>query len=279
MSQKRVLCIQDLSCIGRCSLTVILPSLSAMGLQACPLPTALLSSHPLGFTNVVHRQKTAFCSDVLNSFSTQNIKFDAVLTGYFGAPNQAQMAETAIKQNENALIVVDPVMADHGKLYKRSTKNLCNSIINLCNYADIITPNVTESAVLLGLTPSDDPFSEKELEVRLNLLAQKFKSAKHIIITGTKLKNGNSCNAVISKKENSLTLQFLLYDAITQSYPGTGDLFASIVTGSMLKTGNIESSIKLAANFISNAAKITLEQNGEVKHGVRFEQLLSSLIL
>ncbi len=277
MAQKKALCIQDMSCIGRCSLTVVLPALSAMGLQACPLPTALLSSHPLGFTHVVHRKKTAFCNSVLSSFKNQGITFDAVLLGYLGSAEQTLLALEAIGQNKDALIVVDPVMADHGKLYKRSTNKMCNAIKKLCRNADVLTPNVTESAVLLGLDVKDEPLSESALTDRLLLLSGKYSGVKHIVITGARLQSGACVNAAITKSGNNIHTAFYEYEAVEQNYPGTGDLFAAVLTGGMLRHGNFENSIKAAAQFITDAAKKTFENGGQAKHGVQFEQLLHTL--
>ncbi len=276
-TQKKVLCIQDISCIGRCSLTVVLPTLSSMGLTACPLPTSLLSSHFLGFLPVVHHNQTKFCNETLSAFKQQNISFSGVLTGYLGNASKAATAKQAIAQNSQAVVLVDPVLADHGRLYKNSTPKMCTAMKQLCECAHILTPNVTESAVLLNLPPCDNSFSQQEISTRLHQLSKKYTKANHIVITGVQLDN-KSVNAVISKsKGEKLEISLIPYETLPNNYPGTGDLFASVLMGSMLYTNNIKQSVKTASHFISKAIKHTMHLGTEAKFGVCFEPFLHTL--
>ncbi len=278
LQQLSVLCVQDISCVGRCSLTVALPAISAMGISACPLPTSLLSSHFLSFSPVVHNSQTRFCNETLAAYKQQDITFSAVITGYLGNAAKADMAKTAIDQNQNALVLVDPVLADHGKLYKNSTKKMCAAMQKLCASAHILTPNVTESAVLLNLPPSDDIFSSQEILTRLEQLASTYRNAKHIVITGVRLQNSKTVNAVISKVSGGKhSINLLEYETLPKSYPGTGDLFASILVGRMLTSNNICESINVASQFITKAIKHTIKLNTPVKYGVCFEPFLHTL--
>ncbi len=306
MQNKRVLLIQDISCVGRCSLTVALPTLSAMGVQACPLPTALLSSHPLGFTNVVHTQQYDFCAATLKSYAQQGINFDAVLTGYLGEAQMAKVAKQAMMQNGNALKIVDPVLADHGKLYSKSNAQMCEAMCELCTYADIITPNVTESAVILGENPLEESFDNAALANRLKEIMDRYKNLKAAIITGAVLKDGTNVNAFAVKNgcsflsagcddkgacgggdalnsgmlqiKGDITIKFLPYKAVPQSYPGTGDLFTAVMCGALIKGQGLDSAVAKAANFIYSAADSTLKSGTPYNYGVNFEPLLHLLM-
>ncbi len=275
---KKVLCIQDLSTIGRCSLAVVSPVLSSMRLQACPLPTALLASHPLGFDAPVHTDETSFCSDVLTSYQKQNINFDAVLVGYLSGAQQANLVKKAFADNINSLKILDPVMADNGKLYNRSTAKLCAEIKNLCSFADIITPNATESAVLLNLPASDAQMPEAEWKKRLLELHRNYPNCKAIVITGALLPNSEYSNAVlIANASEEPIVEMLKYTVVPENYPGTGDLFAALLCGHLLNEKSIINSVKLCASFISSVALHTFNLKQNKRYGVEFEPFLHML--
>ncbi len=275
---KRVLCIQDLSTIGRCSLAVVTPVISAMSLQSCPMPTALLASHPLGFEAPVHTDETSFCNDVLVSYAKQSINFHAVLVGYLSGAQQANLVKTAFADNKNSLKILDPVMADNGKLYNRSTAELCTEIKNLCSYADIITPNATESAVLLNLPASDVQMPEAAWKKRLLALYSNYPNCKAIIITGALLPNFEYSNAVlIANGSETPIIEILKYNVVPENYPGTGDLFAALLCGFLLNENSIISSVKLCASFISTVALHTYNLKLNKRYGVEFEPFLHML--
>ncbi len=277
---KKVLCIQDLSTIGRCSLAVVIPVLSAMNLQACPLPTALLSSHPLGFEPPVHTDETKFCGDALASYAQQQIHFDAVLVGYLSGAKQANLIKTAFENNKNALKILDPVMADNGKLYKNSTLELCDEIKKLCSFADIITPNATESAVLLNLPASDGQMAESEWKKRLLTLYANYPNCKAIVITGARLSQNECANAVlIANGDETPALHILQYDIVHENYPGTGDLFAALLCGYLMNGNNFVNAVKECANFIGKAALHTYNLKLNKRGGVQFEPFLQGLFI
>lgn len=274
MQPKRVLCIQDICCVGRCSLAVVLPALCAMGLQACPLPTALLPTHPLGFAPPTHTDETSFCEAALGSFDAQRLSFDAVLVGYLAGEQQTHMVAEAFRQSPHALKVLDPVMADHGKLYRNTTPALCDAVRALARTADVLTPNVTESAVLLGLPPCDDAMDDDALTARMLALHSAYPQARYLVMTGARCTDARAGNVLLQPDADFAAPVFLPYEAVAASFPGTGDLFAALLTGGLVRTGNAQASVQAAAAFLTRAATHTLANGGEARNGVQFEPLL-----
>ncbi|MEG1270304.1 MAG: pyridoxamine kinase [Ruthenibacterium sp.] len=272
---KKVLCIQDLSCIGRASLAVAAPIISAMGIQACMLPCALLSTHFGGLGTPAMRDESAFLKDAFAHYTALELTFDAVYSGYLASAAQVNFVAQCFAQNPDALKVVDPVMADGGALYAGVTPEYCRAVDALCGKADAITPNVTESALLCGLAPSDAAMTNEELELRLVTLQRRYPAAHLIVITGVHLVDGKHGNACFWPNGAP---RFLSYDPVAQKYPGTGDIFASILTGGLLRNGSAMVSIRLAANFIRSAAAATLEAKTDPRYGVLFEPLLYKLL-
>ncbi|MEG0910283.1 MAG: pyridoxamine kinase [Ruthenibacterium sp.] len=272
---KKILCIQDLSCVGRASLAVAAPIISAMGIQACMLPTALLSTHFGGLGTPAMRDESAFLKDAFAHYTALELTFDAVYSGYLASASQVNFVAQCFLKNPDALKVVDPVMADGGALYATVTPEYCRAIDALCAKADAITPNVTESAVLCGLAPNDAPMTNEELEVRLVTLQRRYPAAHLIVITGVRLVDGKHGNACFWPNGAP---RFLSYEPVPQKYPGTGDIFASILTGGLLRNGSAMVSIRLAANFIQSAAAATLEAKADPRYGVLFEPLLYKLL-
>lgn len=274
MRVKRVLCIQDLSCVGRCSLAVAAPILSAMGLQACMLPTALLSTH-LGFETPFVQDATAFLAGATAHYAALGEKFDAIYSGYLSNPEQVKLVAQCFVQYPDALKLVDPVMADHGSFYKSVTPAYCAAMTALCAHADVITPNVTESAILCDMAPSSAVMTDEQLEERLVLLQRKFNNAHLIVITGVALANGKHGNACLWPGGQP---RFLSFEPVAQNYPGTGDLFASILTGGLLRNGSALVSIRLAADFIETVTAETFANEGDPRFGVWFEPFLKKLM-
>ena len=271
---KRVLCIHDLSCVGRCSLTVILPVLSAMGVQACPLPTALLSTHTGGLGTPAVIRTEAFCRDALAHWERLSLSFDCVYSGYLADAADAELVRRAFAQNPDACKLVDPVLADHGKLYRGVTPALCSAMTDLCKMADVLCPNVTESAVLLGLEPDDSPFDRAQLPERIERLHAAFPRARGLVITGARLSDGTHGNA-FWQEDNSFS--FLPFDPVPQSYPGTGDLFASVLAGALTRSLRLADGVELAAGFVARAAAETLRMGADPRFGTAFERVLSDL--
>ncbi len=272
---RRVLCIHDLSCVGRCSLSVILPVLSAMGIQACPLPTALLSTHTGGLGDPAVLGAEAFCKDALAHWNQLGLTFDCVYSGYLASQTSAELVQRAFAQNPDACKLVDPVLADHGKLYRSVTPALCETMVSLCRQADVLCPNVTESAVLLGLAPDDRPFgSLTELHRRLEQLQKAFSQAKAVVITGVQLSDGTHGNAILTAEGQP---EFLAYTPVAQQYPGTGDLFAAVLAGALTRGESTAAGVKRAADFVARAAAETLRRDADPRFGAVFEPVLGYL--
>lgn len=272
---KRVLCLHDLSGVGRCSLSVIAPVLSAMGVQACMLPTALLSTHTSGFGAVVMQDNSAFVSKALEHYKNLELPFDAVYSGYLSSLSQAQLAIDAFVANPQALKVADPVLADHGRLYAGMDEALCDAMRAVCLEVDVITPNVTESAILLGDPPNDDTMTGEQITKRIKALFIAYPNVHFIVITGVHLKTGICGNACMWPGGE---MQFLPYNAVKQNYPGTGDLFTAVLTGDLLLHSSGMRGVRRAANFVESCAAYTFAQQLEPRFGVVFEPLLRELI-
>ena len=270
----RALCIHDLSCLGRCSLAVIAPVLSACNVQACMLPTALLSTHTGGFGTMALRHETDFCKEALAHYTALGLSFDAVYSGYLSCSAQAQLVQTAFAQSPDALKLVDPVLGDGGKLYSAITSQHCDVLLTLCQSADVLVPNVTESAVLLGLAPQENVFDEAALAQRMAALLAAYPHAKLIVLTGAQMENGQHGN-VVAKPDAAL--QFLPFVRTPQHYPGTGDLFATVLLGGLLHGLSCVQSVQRAADFVSMACAATAATQADARFGVQFEPFLSWL--
>ena len=279
-SVKKVAAIHDLSGFGRCSLTVIMPILSAMGVQVCPVPTAILSTHTGGFDNMVFKDLTDFILPCYEHYRRIDVEFDAIYSGFLASSEQIDGCLEFFRGYDKALKIVDPVMGDNGKPYKTYTPELCRRMSELAKVADIITPNLTETAILLG----EDYRSALSPEMLSDKLERLCEYAEIAVITGV-LVNGEYVNA--GYERNSGEFVRVEYEHIPVHYPGTGDIFAGVLTGSLLAGEDLQTAIKRATCFSQKAVKTThefsraLQETGgnyENRNGVMFEGLLGELI-
>ena len=267
---KSVLSIQDLSCVGRCSLTVALPVLSAMGIRCSVLPTAVLSTHT-GFPGGKAVSMTEHLADFANHWHTLDISFDAVLCGYLSDPAQAEAVLPLLEQYraKGAKILVDPAMADHGKLYRRLDEEHVGAMAELCMSADILLPNVTEAALLAEL-----PYREQTDGAYLRALTAALLECYHteaVLITGVSSNPDTIGFAGADRKEGSFVFQT---GAVPRQYHGTGDLFSAVFTGKLLSGRDVYEAGVLAAEFVRLCAEKT-EQS--TPHGIEFEAQLPQL--
>ena len=268
--QHTVLCIQDLSCVGRCSLAVVLPALAAMGVQPCALPTALLSTHTGGLGRPARTDESGFISAALAHYAQLGLAFDCVYSGYLAGAAQVALVEQAFRQAPAALKLVDPVMADHGRPYASMTPEIRAAVAQLCGQADVIVPNATEAALLLEELPG--PAADGTHAARhASLLLQRFPALRCAVVTGGALSDGQRGNVC------GRAPVFLPYSPVPQDYPGTGDLFAAVLTGGLLRGFSEAAAIRLAARFVALAAEQTLHAGADPRFGVRFEPLLGTL--
>ncbi len=272
----RVAAIQDMSGIGRCSLTVIMPILACMGAQVCPLPTAVLSTHSGGFGEMAFTDLTQQMKPYIAHWKSLNLYFDYIYTGFIGNEEQIDLIIDFFKdfkRDNKQCIVVDPVMGDHGKLYRTYNLQMQQKMKGLVQQADIITPNLTEASFLLGRPYKLETQSEGELRQMLKALGDL--GPKQVVITGAINAKGNKVNVAYDKEEDHYWE--ISYEEIPVSYPGTGDTFTSVLIGSLLQGMNLGEAISQATEFVFNAIRITYEEGTDAREGVLFEKILPQL--
>lgn len=269
---KRVAALQDLSCFGRCSLTVVLPVLSAMGVQGCPLPTAVLSSHTGGFGPVARTELADQLQGTLEHWQRLGLDFDGVYTGYLSSPRQAALARRAVEalRRTGGMALVDPVLGDGGRLYASVTPELAAAMGELCQAADVITPNLTEAAVLLGRPP------EQAREEPLTLVRMlSVGGRRSVVLTGVEPEPGQIGAAWFDREDGRTGLY--AQARAPGHYPGTGDLFAAVLAGSLTLGEGLEAGVARAVDFVSRCARHTARLGTPDREGVVFEPLLATL--
>ncbi len=281
---KKIAAIHDLSCLGRCALTVIMPTLSVMGYQTVPVPTALLSTHTGGYTDLHFRDLTQDMEQIQAHFQRLDTSFSAVYTGFLGSTEQIATVERFIqafgtaRNGEKPLILVDPVMGDDGELYSTYTEELANGIRHLCEFASVITPNLTEACFLTGI-PYQNTATMPQAQAAdyanelMNALQGQF-SCK-TVITGLHLNNGSVANLC----DNGEGARFLSQQPeCGHSYPGTGDIFASVLLGELLRDTPFQLAVEAAASFVAHLIRTSIQIPTPVREGVALEPELWRLI-
>ncbi len=272
---KRIVTIQDISCVGKCSLTVALPIISAMGVETAVIPTAVLSAHT-AFSNFTFRDLTQEIPAVARHWKSQDLSFDAIYTGYLGSIEQLELVSQffdAFKTPEN-LIFLDPVMGDHGKLYAGFQPAFAGEMAKLCAKADVIVPNLTEAALLLDIPyPGED--CDQEFLQRILVDLSKL-GAKKTILTGVGLTPGKL--GVMGY--DAETGHFFHYEThrLPSSFHGTGDIFASACVGALMNGLDLGGALALAADFTAESIRYTLADPAPRWYGVNFEEALPMLI-
>lgn len=272
----KIAAVHDISCIGRCAQTVIIPILSAMGVQVCPLPTALLSTHTGGYTDFTFLDLSSEIDCITNHWKKLGTTFDAVYSGFLGSAEQIQkvfdFAQHCKKNNPDCIFLADPVMGDDGCKYATYTDEMCNLTKHLVSCADIITPNLTEACLLLDI-PYKANFPCDEINNMLISLSNM--GCKNVIITGIHKDNLVGA-AYYSKESGTFGEYFTRRDP--NNYPGAGDTFSSILLACFLKKIPLHDSVAKACDFISNASGYTSALSTPVREGLVIEPLLSELM-
>lgn len=269
----RAAAVHDLSGFGRCSLTVALPVLSAMGVQLSCLPTAVLSTHTGGFQGYTFRDLTGDMRAFFTHWKKEGFCFDALYTGYLGSAEQIDLVEEffSLFRTEENLILVDPVMGDHGKLYSLYTPEMAEGMKRLCKKADVLAPNMTEAAFLTGMEFKDAGHDEGYLrEICERLLKM---GAKQVVLTGVSAVPGT----VGAACHDGAHFSVYAPPRVQARYDGTGDLFASVLLGALLHGRNLQSAAALAADFTRDCVEISLKNGTDPHHGVDFEGMLWQL--
>ena len=272
MSAPRIAAIHDLSCFGRCSLTVALPVLSAMGCQCCPLPTALLSAHT-GFSGATFLDLTEEMNRIAEHWTALDLRFDAIYTGFLGGSAQADTVARFLCrfQAPSTLVVMDPVMGDHGTPYRTCTPDLCRAMGTLAESADVITPNLTEAALLLEL-PYAQAAAENPLEIVKHL---SLGGRRSVVLTG--YSESAEQTGALCFDRSSGQIQAVQTPREPQDFSGAGDLFASVLTGGLAKGFPLFQAAQTAAEFVSACVARTLAEHLTDADGVDFEPLLGML--
>ena len=273
---KKVVAIHDLSCVGRCSLSVVIPLLSAMGVQACPLPTAVLSSHSGGFQDVVCMNLTEEMKSFSEQWEMNKLEFDCIYSGFLASVEQIEITKEFIRKftNEESLVLVDPVMGDEGKPYSLITSELIANMRTLIAESDIITPNYTEACFLLKREYQGSDVNWRELLPWLTELAEM--GPERVVITGIpdkdKLLN-------LGYEKNTGSFFIASNERIGERYPGTGDIFASVLLGRLLCEEGFGTALHKAGNFVAEAIASTQELNLPVREGLAFEHVIEQVNL
>lgn len=272
---KRIITVQDISCVGKCSLTVALPVISAMGVEACVLPTAVLSTHT-AFKGFTFRDLTGDISSITNHWKQEKIGFDAIYTGYLGSFEQIELMQTFIKDfgGGGTRVIVDPCMGDNGSLYSGFTKDFAAAMAGLCSKADVIVPNLTEASFMLGIPYVAQGYTKEYIEDLLKKLSEL--GARKIVLKGVSFDDKKLGIATYDSQSEKITWYF--HEKMPQNFHGTGDIFASVLTGALVRGLTIEKACRLAADFVVESIKATLSHKDYNWYGVDFESALPFLI-
>ncbi|MDR0888669.1 MAG: pyridoxamine kinase [Coriobacteriales bacterium] len=279
--QKRVITIQDISCIGRCSLTVALPILSAAGIETSILPTAVLSTHTGGFTGYTFRDLSDDVEPICAHWQSLGIKADAIYTGYLGSEDQLDMMSKFFddftsdgKCGNGTTILVDPAMADEGKLYPAFDEAFALGMRDLCAKANIIAPNITEACFMLQKAYPGDDYDRPYIEDMLRELSD-IGPAK-VVLTGVSFDAGKVGAAAYDAQED--TIDYYFTERVEGYYHGTGDIYSSTLLAAMLNDMSLAEAIKVACEFTLGAIKRTHAAGTDPKYGVDFEHGIPELI-
>lgn len=275
ITNKRILTIQDISCVGQCSLTVAQPILSACGIETCILPSAVLSTHTGGFQDVWFRDLTEDIPKIRGRWEKEGILFDAVLTGYLGSPAQISMVKDIMNSCllPGGLRIVDPAMADHGKLYRGFDKTYVRAMAGLCGCADILLPNLTEACFLTGTEYMEGELEESYVRDLLEKLSAF--GAGCVILKGISFEERKLGNAVFDAAKGEV--RFCFTDKVVRSSHGTGDCFAAAFTGALLQGSSAFNAAVLASDFIVESLLQTAD-DPDHWYGVKFEKALPLLV-
>lgn len=272
MSYKKVLTIQDISCVGQCSLTVALPVISACGVETCVLPSAVLSTHTGGFTGVHFRDLTEDMPVICDHWVKEGIRFSAIYTGYLGSAKQIDYVRRIFKDTaaDGCFRVVDPAMADHGKLYKGFDAAHVESMKKLAGEADYLIPNITEAAMLSGMD-----YRETYGSAYIEAMAEKLLAlgAKNLVITGVSYEEGKTGVLVVEKGVST----YYSHNKEYKNCHGTGDIFASAFVGSLVRGKTACDAARIAADFVVECIRCTARQEDH-RYGAAFEPVLGKLI-
>ena len=271
---KRIVTVQDISCVGKCSLTVALPIISAMGVEAAIIPTAVLSTHTM-FSGFTCKDLTDQVEPITEHWKNEKLDFDAIYTGYLASEEQIELLKKMFAdfKTDKNLVVVDPAMADNGKLYPAFDEKFAHKMAELCGCADMILPNITEASFMTGMEYKEN---YDEAYVKEMLLALAKLGAKTAILTGVSFKEGTT--GVMGYDSVTCEFHYYCHTKYAQSYHGTGDVFSSTFVGAMMNGLTWKEAVKVAADYTAECIRITMEDADGCWYGVNFEQAIPGLL-
>lgn len=271
MKQKRTVAINDISCIGKCSLTVALPIISSLGIETIVLPTAVLSSHT-AFEGFTFKDLTEEFTPITDHWKSRGERFDCIYSGYLGSMKQIRLVGDFIERfrSDSTCVIIDPVLGDHGRLYANFTEDFAKSMAKLCEKADVITPNLTEAAFMLGREYVGEGYTEDYIKSLLRDLGTL--GAKKVVLTGISFDSkrlGVACY-------DTLTEEYSYYagERIESMFHGTGDVWASSFTAAYVKGYKFTEAAKIATDFTVDCIKATIDDKEDHWYGVKFENCL-----
>lgn len=274
--QKRVAAIHDISGIGKCSLTAAIPVISAAGIEAAAMPTAVLSTHTGNIQGYTYRDLTSDLNPIADHWKNLGITFDGIYSGFLGSTEQVDIVSCFIDmfRTDDTVVIVDPAMADGGKMYTTFDMSFAKEMIRLCKKADIIVPNLTEAAFLLCEEYLEPPYSKEYIENILKKLSSL--GPEMVVLTGVAFNDDELGCAVYCRDSDEIFYSF------SKKYPGiyygTGDLFASALTGAYMRGKSISESAGIALEFTNSAIGRTYEAGTDTRLGVNFEQGIADYI-
>ena len=269
---KKVLSIQDISCVGKCSLTVALPIISSMGVECQILPTSLLSTHT-AFSSFSFLDLTDEMDVILKQFELNGFSFDSLYSVYLGSIRQIDMLTRIIEKykTEDNYVVIDPVMGDYGKLYKGFDINFAKKMFSLCKKADIIIPNLTEACYMLDV-PYKEEMNQEEIEHILNRFKEE--GIKNVLLTGVSFEP-NKLGIALSTSEG---IKYHFNDKIDAKFHGSGDIFASTFVGGLMNGKSMFDAAVLASKYVCESIICTLKEENHNTYGLNFEQAIHYLV-
>ncbi len=270
LPQIKVLTIQDISCTGRCSITVALPILSACGFNTSVVPTSVLSTHTGGFDGYYHRDLTGDMDEILNHWKTLGLRFDAIYVGFLANADQVENTIRFINElkDKNTFVFIDPAMADDGELYSLLAPEFPIAMKKLIKSGDLICPNMTEAYMLLGETYTPGPYSSEEIEVMAKMLGEI--ADADVVITGIDTLDGGIGAASFDHRSEA----FHMYTSkkIEGFFYGTGDVFMSTLISGMLNAMSMEYAVDVACEFVVDCVERTASMESDYRYGVDFER-------
>lgn len=275
-AMKRVVTIQDMSCFGKCSITVALPIISAAGVELCPVPNILLSTHTGGFTDMARCDLTTFIADTARHWNTLGLMFDAIYIGYLGAASQFPIVAEFIDmfRTNNTVLIVDPAMGDQGQLYNGCTPDFPAAMARLCAKADYVVPNLTEAALLLQRPYVADGHSQEYTDVLLQGLLEL--GARNAVITGVTDTDGNIGAAYQSSDAQRGYTMMRRFDGTI--YHGAGDTFASCFVAALMRGLTLQQSVHAAVQFTGRVIEQTMLAKTDPRFGLHFESCIPEML-